>query len=105
MIDPVKPVATDSSLNPFIWAGINGGGIRHSAVKASVKYGKLRDWAKQPLYDIDAFHFSANMKWSKWSDGFDGRAYRGRQRNGFVKMWAAVHHAVSDGIDLCRSAD
>src|SRR4029077_7462354 len=100
MVDPMKSVAANAFLEPFIRTGIDGRRCGHLLVKSRIENRDLRNVSQNLLDNVHAFQFCLNMQRRKCRNALNFRVHNGRNCDWIREMWAAVHHSVSDDVNV-----
>src|SRR5258707_2424190 len=85
VIDAVKSIATNPPREPFERTGVDGGGLRQSAVKAGIEDSDLENRAKAFLDDVDPFQLGAIVERRKSGHACYGRFRFRRAGGGFFQ--------------------
>ncbi len=102
MIDAVKSIATNALREPFERTGVDGGGLRQSAVKAGIEDSDLENRAKAFLDDVDPFQLGAIVERRKSGHACYGRFHFRRDGGCFFKIFATVDDTMTYYVDLGR---
>src|SRR6266478_235266 len=104
MIDSVKTKFANSLLHPFVGAGINGGGIRQTAVKAGIEYRELRHRAatffKKGFDERDTVEFQTIVQRREGGHFFYRGLYVGSDHHWTIVGAATIHDAVTDDVNF-----